>query len=77
MSCNTCHQQGASNPKLFVPGLSSRPGTFDVSGALFNPKADNGVFDPVTPPSLRGASNLAPYGHDGRFADACANSSAT
>lgn len=68
MSCNTCHQQGAGNPQLFVPGLSSRPGNFDTSGALFNPKADNGVFDPVTPPSLRGAKYLAPYGHDGRFA---------
>jgi cytochrome c peroxidase len=68
MSCNTCHQQGAGNPKLFVPGLSSHPGTFDTSGFLFNPKADNGVFDPVTPPSLRGAKYLAPYGHDGRFA---------
>jgi len=68
MSCNTCHQQGAGNAKLFVPGLSSRPGNFDTTGALFNPKADNGVFDPVTPPSLRGAKYLAPYGHDGRFA---------
>ena len=68
MSCNSCHQQGAGNAKLFVPGLSSRPGNFDTSGALFNPKADNGVFDAVTPPSLRGAKYLAPYGHDGRFA---------
>jgi cytochrome c peroxidase len=67
MSCNTCHQGGAGNAKLFVPGLSRRPGTFDVTGGLFNPKADNGVFDPVTPPSLRGAKYLAPYGHDGRF----------
>jgi cytochrome c peroxidase len=67
MSCNSCHQQGAGNAKLFVPGLSSRPGTFDTTGAFFNPKADNGVFDPVTPPSLRGAKYLAPYGHDGRF----------
>ncbi len=67
MSCNSCHQGGAGNAKLFVPGLSSRPGTFDVTGGLFNPKADNGVFDPVTPPSLRGVKYLAPYGHDGRF----------
>ncbi len=66
ISCNTCHQGGAGNAKLFIPGLSSRPGTFDVTGALFNPKADNGVFDPVTPPSLRGAKYLAPYAHDGR-----------
>ena len=68
MSCNTCHQQGAGNAKLYIPGLSSRPGNFDTTGALFNPKTDNGVFDPVTPPSLRGAKVLAPYGHDGRTA---------
>ena len=68
MSCNSCHQQGASNPKLFVPGLSAKPGTFDTTGPLFNAKADNGVFDPVTVPSLRGDKYLAPYGHDGRIA---------
>jgi cytochrome c peroxidase len=68
ISCATCHQQGAGNAALFIPGLSSRPGTFDTTGALFNAKADNGLFDPVTPPSLRGAKFLAPYGHDGRFA---------
>lgn len=67
ISCATCHQQGSNNAKLFIPGLSSRPGTFDVSGPLFNPKADNGVLDAVTPPSLRGAKYLAPYAHDGRF----------
>ena len=32
ISCETCHQQGHNNPKLFVPGLSSRPGTFDTTG---------------------------------------------
>jgi cytochrome c peroxidase len=67
LSCNSCHQQGAANPALYVLDLSRRPGTFDTTGALFNPKADNGVFDPVTVPSLRGAKFLAPYGHDGRF----------
>jgi len=68
ISCNTCHPQGAGNAALYVPGLSSRHGTFDTTGALFNSKADNHVFDPVTVPSLRGAKVLAPYGHDGRFA---------
>jgi cytochrome c peroxidase len=68
MSCSTCHQQGHNNPKLFIPGLSSRPGTVDTTNAVFEPKSDNGVFDPVTPPSLRGAKHLAPFGHDGRFA---------
>jgi|SRR5580658_20254 cytochrome c peroxidase len=68
LSCNTCHVNGAGNPRFFLPGLSIRPGTFDTTGALFNPKADNGLLDPVTIPSLRGARQLAPYGHDGRMA---------
>jgi cytochrome c peroxidase len=68
MSCGTCHVRGASNPKLFVPGMSTRAGNFDTSGALFNPKADNFVRDAVRIPSLRGARYLAPYGNDGRTA---------
>jgi Di-haem cytochrome c peroxidase len=66
ISCNTCHVNGATNPRLFIPGLALRPGTFDTTGQLFNPKADNGVLDPLTTPSLRGVHLLAPYGHDGR-----------
>jgi hypothetical protein len=66
ISCNTCHINGASNPRLYIPGLSTRSGNFDTTGHLFNPKADNGVLDPLTIPSLRGAHLLAPYGHDGR-----------
>ena len=67
ISCATCHENGASNSKLFIPGLSTRPGNFDTTNALFNPKTDNGVLDPVTIPSLRGARLLGPYGHDGRI----------
>jgi cytochrome c peroxidase len=67
MSCGTCHVNGAGNPKLYVPGLSTRPGTFDTTGLLFNPKAFNSQLDPVRIPSLRGARFVAPYGHDGRF----------
>ena len=68
MSCGTCHVNGAGNPKLYMPGLSSRPGTFDTTGPLFNPKAHNRVRDAVRIPSLRGARDLAPYGNDGRTA---------
>ena len=68
MSCGTCHVNGAGNGRLFVPGMSSRRGNFDTTGPLFNPKADNHVFDPVRIPSLRGARYLAPYGNDGRIA---------
>ena len=68
ISCNTCHVNGTSNPKFFIPGLSRHPGTFDTTGPLFNPKADNSFLDPVRIPSLRGARYLAPYGNDGRMA---------
>jgi hypothetical protein len=67
ISCNTCHIAGTSNPKFFIPGLTRHPGTFDTTGPLFNPRADNGILDPVRIPSLRGARYLAPYGNDGRI----------
>ncbi len=68
MSCGTCHVNGANNAKFFMPKMSGHPGTFDTTGPLFNPKADNQIFDPVRIPSLRGARFLSPYGHDGRIA---------
>lgn len=68
LSCSSCHVSGANNPALFIPGLSGKRGTFDTSSSLFNPKADNHVFDPVTIPSLRGVRFLAPYTHEGKFA---------
>jgi cytochrome c peroxidase len=67
VSCGTCHVNGAGNAKFFIPKMSTRPGNFDTTGPLFNPKADNFVLDPVRIPSLRGARYLAPYGHDGRM----------
>src|SRR5215468_8644131 len=68
MSCGTCHVNGASNPKLFIPGMSTRPGNFDTTSLSFNPKAFNSLLDPIRIPSLRGARYLGPYGHDGRMA---------
>jgi len=68
ISCSTCHINGANNAKLYIPGSSSRPGTFDTTGGLFNAKADNHILDSLTIPSLRGARYMAPYGHNGRSA---------
>ena len=67
VSCGTCHVNGAGNARFFMPKMSTRPGNFDTTGPLFNPKADNLVLDPIRIPSLRGARYLAPYGHDGRM----------
>jgi cytochrome c peroxidase len=68
VSCSTCHVNGTGNGKLYIPKMSTRPGNFDTTGPLFNPKADNQALDPVRIPSLRGARFLAPYGNDGRMA---------
>jgi hypothetical protein len=68
ISCGTCHVNGAGNAKFFMPKMSTRPGNFDTTGPLFNPKANNFVLDPVRIPSLRGARYLFPYGQDGRMA---------
>jgi cytochrome c peroxidase len=67
VSCGTCHVNGAGNAQIFMPKMSTRPGNFDTTGPLFNPKANNLVLDPVRIPSLRGARYLAPYGNDGRM----------
>jgi cytochrome c peroxidase len=67
ISCGTCHVNGAGNAKFFMPKMSTRPGNFDTTGPLFNPKADNALLDPIRIPSLRGARYLAPYGADGRM----------
>ena len=67
ISCNTCHNKGVTNPQFFIPGLSSKPGTLDVSNAFFAPHANNGHFDPLDIPDLRGLRFTAPYGRNGRF----------
>ncbi len=67
MSCGTCHVEGTNNPELFIPGQSSRPGTFDPSGPIFSPQTDTHALNALTVPSLRAIRFLAPFGHDGRF----------
>jgi cytochrome c peroxidase len=67
MSCNTCHNKSITNPIFFVPGLSSRPGSFDVTNSFMAPHANNGHFDPLDIPDLRGIRFTPPYGRNGRF----------
>ena len=67
ISCNTCHNKSITNPGFFIPGLSSRNGGVDVSNSFFAPHANNGHFDPLDIPDLRGIRFTAPYGRNGRF----------
>lgn len=67
MSCNTCHNKGTTNEKLFIAGLSTESGGMDPSNNFFAPHANNGHFDPLDVPDLRGIRFTAPYGRNGRF----------
>lgn len=67
MSCHSCHQSGGTNRHFFVDGLSSKPGTFDPTNALFSTHTDDGIDNPVPIPTLYNVTNTAPYPSDGRF----------
>ena len=67
ISCNTCHNKSITNPNLFIPGVSRRPGGMDVSNSFFAPHANNGHFDPLDIPDLSGIRFTSPYGRNGRF----------
>ncbi|MDE0060095.1 MAG: hypothetical protein OXI22_12545 [Defluviicoccus sp.] len=68
LACSSCHNRGDVNRALFVPGLSRRAGGIDVDNGFFNPRGNDGRFDPLDTPSLRGIRFTAPYGRDGRMA---------
>lgn len=67
ISCNTCHNKSITNPGFIIPGLSVRAGGVDVSSSFFAHFANNGHFDPLDIPDLRGIRFTAPYGRNGRF----------
>lgn len=68
LSCNNCHNKSITNPQFNIPGLTKHTGGLDVSSTFFAPHANNGVFDPLDTPDLRGIRFTAPYGRNGRFA---------
>ena len=54
VSCETCHQSGRNNPDFDFPGLSGKPGTADVTTALFSSHRDDGIDNPKPIPDLSG-----------------------
>ena len=67
LSCNVCHNKSITNPQFTIAGLTKYPGGLDVSSSFFAPHANNGLFDPLDIPDLRGIRFTAPYGRNGRF----------
>jgi cytochrome c peroxidase len=66
ISCHSCHPNGATHSELHLGVLSDRPGNVDLSSSFFRVASDDGVFNALNVPSLRGCRYTAPYGHDGR-----------
>jgi hypothetical protein len=52
LSCAACHINGRDNPEFFVAGVSSLPGTADVTSSLFSKVRGNGAFDPAPIPDI-------------------------
>ena len=54
LSCSTCHKNGRSNGHFHFPGLSSEPGTADVTNSLMSSHRGDGIFNPKPIPDLAG-----------------------
>jgi len=54
ISCDSCHQNGRTNPDFDFPGLSGAPGTADVTSFLFSSHRGDDDFDPRPIPDLGG-----------------------
>ena len=52
VSCASCHRAGRGNPHFVFPGVSSAPGTADVTSSLFSSKRGDGIFNPRPIPDL-------------------------
>lgn len=68
LSCQACHANGFATTAFFIPGLSAKPGTIDVSHAFWNLRGEDGIDNPLEIPSLRGVKTKDRFGQDRRTA---------
>lgn len=54
LSCESCHRSGRDNPHFLFTGLSSAPGTADVTSSLMSSHRGDGIFNPKQIPDLAG-----------------------
>ena len=52
LSCNACHVNGRSNDDFFVEGLSTAPGTADVTSSMFSRVREDGALNALPIPDL-------------------------
>ena len=62
MSCDSCHQNGHSNPAFRFTGVSGEPGTADVTGSVFSTNREDGRSNAVPIPTLVDAGLAPPFG---------------
>lgn len=55
LSCNACHRSGRGNPSFLFPGVSSAPGTADVTTSILSSHRGDGSFNPRPIPDLSGS----------------------
>lgn len=68
LSCQACHANGFATTAFFIPGLSNKPGSIDVSHAFWNLRGEDGVDNPLEIPTLRGVKTKDRFGQDRRAA---------
>lgn len=59
MSCASCHANGRRTAAFFLDGVSSEPGTADVSASFFSIVRANRQFDPRPIPDLAAAGKIS------------------
>lgn len=68
LSCQACHANGFATSAFFIPGLSGKPGSIDVSHAFWNLRGEDGIDNPIEIPDLRGVKTRDRFGQDRRTA---------
>lgn len=66
ISCASCHANGRRTAAFFLDGVSSEPGTADVSASFFSIVRANRQFDPRPIPDLAAAGKISrdPAAHE-------------
>lgn len=66
LACDACHRDGRDNPDFYIDGLSSHPGTADVTSSLFSAVREDGAFNPRPIPDLVAVADGARLSGDPR-----------
>ena len=66
LSCASCHKSGRGNPDFSFPGLSSGPGTADVTSSIMSSHRGDGTHNPKPIPDLADPPRLASHDRESR-----------